>query len=67
MSKQEKPKFRVLENNDILKETNIREEAMRVWRDSHRKNPSKYHEVEEFWDGHYNGICQFKPGDPVRW
>jgi len=59
--------YRVYENNDILLETGDKEEAMGVWRESHRKNPYKFHEVHEFWDGKYHGICQFAPGDEVRW
>jgi len=61
-------KYQVRENQShLLLETDDREEAMRVWRECHRICPNKYHEVYEFWDGMYNGICQFKPGDEVRW
>ena len=61
-------KYRVYENQTtLLLETDDRDEAMKVWRESHRKKPDKYHEVEEWWDGKYNGICQFKPGDQVKW
>jgi len=61
------PKYRLYENNDVLLETENKEEAMSKWRDSHRKSPDKFHEVHEWWDGKYHGICQFAPGDKVRW
>lgn len=59
--------YRVEEDFKIILETDDREEAMRVWRERHRENPNLYHEVHQWWDGQYNGICQFKPGDKVRW
>jgi hypothetical protein len=61
-------KYRVYEDVlNLILETDDKEEAMRMQRESHRKSPDKFHEVYEFWDGKYNGICQFAPNDQVKW
>jgi len=61
-------RFQVRENqSSLLLETDDKEEAMRVWRESHRKDISKFHEVYEWLDGMYHGTNQFAPGDQVRW
>jgi len=59
-------KYRVTENNYILIETDDLEEANRVMRWAHRDCPDKYHELLEWWDGIYNGIRQYKPGDIIN-
>ena len=58
-----KKKYRVYEGNKVLLETDDKEEAMRVWREAHRKQLNKFHEVHEYWDGRYNGTSQLAPGD----
>ena len=61
-------RFQVRENQlRLLLETDDKEEAMRVWRESHRKDISKFHEVYELRNGVYEGTNQFAPGDRVRW
>jgi len=61
--------YRVYEDNKVLVETDDKAEANRVWRDSHRKTPGKFHELHKWStkEGHYTGISQFAPGDKVRW
>jgi len=56
-------KYRVTENNHILIETDFFEEADRVMKWAHRDCPDKYHELLGWWNGIYNGIRQYKPGD----
>jgi len=62
-------KYRVYEGNKVLLETDDKVEAEKVWRDSHRKTPGKFHELHRWSpeEGHYEGISQFAPGDKVRW
>ena len=63
----ERKRYRVIENSiHIVLETNCKLEAENCWREAHRQNDTKFHEVYELIDGHYEGICQFAPGDKVR-
>jgi len=61
--------FRVCENQlTLLVETDDKEEAVKVMREAHQKDPQKYHELYQFLDGQYIGIRQYEPGDPTdKW
>lgn len=59
------PKWQVVEQHlDILVQTNDKTKAIRIMKEAHRRRPFQYHELEEFWDGRYNGVQQYAPGDP---
>jgi len=58
-------KYRVLEDNRILLETDDKEHALMMMGISHINRPNYYHELHEWWNGQYNGIRQYKPGDKV--
>lgn len=61
-------RFQVRENQiTLLLETDDKEEALKVWRDSHKKQLDKFHEIYELRNGVYRGTNQFAPGDQVRW
>jgi len=62
----DRKKFRVLENNDIVLETDSMGEAVFMQRVFHNTRPGAYHEIYALIDGEYVGIRQYKPGDKIK-